>query len=190
MPIPLGVLAVAGAGAAGGGGAYDLLETTVLGSDTASITFSSLGSYSAYKHLQIRFIGRISSATTNSGNLRIQFNSDTGSNYADHTLNGTGSAVSSSANTSVVGIGVRDCLPGNNNSSGIFGAAVIDLLDFNSGLKNKTTKALAGAYGGEIDVLLSSGVWLNTNAITSITLLDAGATNFVTGTRASLYGMA
>ena len=31
MPIPLGVLAVAGAGAAGGGSSFDLLATTVLG---------------------------------------------------------------------------------------------------------------------------------------------------------------
>ena len=99
MPIPLGILAVAGAGAAGGGGAFDLLETTVLGSDTASVTFSNLNTYSAYKHLQIRLVARSTNASA-SRSVRIQFNGDTASNYAYHYLLGDGSSVSSDASTS------------------------------------------------------------------------------------------
>ena len=190
MPIPLGVLAVAGAGAAGGASSFDLLETTVLGTAAASITFSSLGSYSDYKHLQIRLTGRVASATTNSNNLGIQFNSDTTGVYTDHVLNGNATQVSSSANVGATRIQIRDCLPGNSNSSGVFGAAVIDLLEFNSSLKNKTIRSLSGAYSStEQDVILTSGVRVNTNAITSITLFDVGSTNLVIGTRASIYGI-
>ena len=47
MPFGLGFFATAGAGAAG---SFDLLETQVLGSAQASVTFSSLGTYSNYKH--------------------------------------------------------------------------------------------------------------------------------------------
>ncbi len=175
MPIPLGVLAVAGAGGGAAASSFDLLETTVLGTAAASITFSSLGSYSDYKHLQIRLTGRVASATTNSNNLGIQFNSDTSGVYTDHVLNGNATQVSSTANVGATRIQIRDCLPGNSNSSGVFGAAVIDLLEFNS--------------SGEQDVILTSGVRVNTNAITSITLFDIGSTNLVIGTRASIYGI-
>ena len=37
-------------------GAYDLLETTTLTSSASSVTFSGLGSYTDYKHLQIRMV--------------------------------------------------------------------------------------------------------------------------------------
>ena len=65
MPIPLGFFAAAGAVA---GGSYDLLETTILSSNAASVTFSNLNNYAAdYQHLQIRAVVKGSLGTFYSG---------------------------------------------------------------------------------------------------------------------------
>jgi len=187
MPIPLGILAVAGAGA-GGGGAYDLLETTLISTNTANVTFSSLGSYSDYKHLQIRITSRTSQ---NSGTdaVALQLNSDTGSNYAWHRLNGNGSSVASGAVTSQARIHASSTT-GNLATANIFGAAVIDILDFSSSNKNTTVRTLNGVSMPDTpDVRLGSGVWINTAAVTSVTLFSLNGANFVSGSRLSLYGI-
>jgi hypothetical protein len=186
MPIPLGIIAVAGAGAAGAAGAYDLLETTVLGSNTASVTFSSLGSYSDYKHLQIR--ATIRTARSINGDFHyIRFNSDTGSNYAYHELVGQGSSVASSASTSQTYIQYSRA-PGTTNTANVFSSAVIDILDFNNSSKNTTIRSLSGYEAATDAISLFSGVWLSTAAVTSITLLQPSF-NTLAGSRFSLYGI-
>jgi hypothetical protein len=188
MPIPLGVLAVAGAGAAGGGGAYDLLETQVLGTTAASVTFTGLGSYSEYKHLQLRAVTRDTNAAANLYGSVLRFNSDTGSNYSEHFLNGTGSAVNSSASTSQTSIFLEDFSPGGTSAANAFGAIVLDILDFSNTNKNKTIRSMQGAtVSGESDIILKSGLWMNTAAITSFSL--AAVTAYATGSRFSLYGI-
>jgi hypothetical protein len=188
MPIPLGVLAVAGAGAAGGGGSFDLLETTLITTNTASVTFSSLGSYSDYKHLQIRATIR-ANGTTLTG-MRLRFNGDTGNNYAHHRLEGNGASVSSNssgANADNIFLGFR--LPGDSDSNN-FSALVFDVLDFSSTTKNTTARIMSGYadvnYG--FRTYFNSGMWNNTAGVTSITI-SQGADSFVSGTRLSLYGV-
>lgn len=189
MPIPLGVLAVAGAGAAGGGGAFDLLETVVLGSTTAETTFTGLGSYSAYKHLQIRATFRRDAFGYVGANLYLRLNSDSGNNYARHQLKGLESVVYSAAQTSTSVAGYIEG-PANQVAANAFGGAIIDILDFSNSSKNTTVRILSGVAGSTSDtsvINLSSGVWLNTNAVTSLTL-GAGTGN-VSGSRFSLYGI-
>ena len=183
MPIPLGVLAVAGAGAAGGGNSFDLLETTVLGTDTTSVTFSGLGSYSAYKHLQIRLVAR-ESVAADQGGVVVQFNADTGNNYYNHALEGNGSSVSSLGFDST-SIRTFSAL-GNTSTASAFGAGVLDILDFSSSSKRTTLRALT--YGWYGYIYLSSGLWNNTAAITSIRLAGVYG-GFKTGSRFSLYGI-
>ena len=185
MPIPLGILAVAGAGA-GGGGAFDLLETTVLTTNTASVTFSSLGSYSDYKHLQIRAVAQFDD-TSGALDTRLRFNSDTGTNYNSHHLKGNGSAVSSYAYTTSSQIWIDDSTS-NKSVAGSYGAFVIDILDFSNTSKFTTTRTLSGvAISGDNNILLQSGAWRNTAAVTSITW--SADINFTSGSRFSLYGI-
>lgn len=169
-----GILASSG----GAAGAFDLLETTVLTTNTASVTFSSLGSYSNYKHLQIRFVAK----ATGEGNAILRFNGDT-SGYASHQLFGNGSSVTSSFNTATDNIWTAILNATN------WEAGVVDILDFGSASKNKTAKALAsGTFSSTPYILLRSGVRLTTTAITSISL-GADVGNMVSGTRVSLYGV-
>jgi hypothetical protein len=191
MPIPLGIVAVAGAGGgAGGGGSFDLLETTLISSNTASVTFSNLNNYSAYKHLQVRIAAR-SDRASSVANIGIRFNSDSGSNYATHLLEGTGTAVSTGARTGDSATG-RFKIPGNTATANSFGASVIDILDFASSSKNTTTRHLAGMHetsASQYQIILSSGLWVNTAAVTSVFFYELNGNNFVSGSRFSLYGI-
>jgi hypothetical protein len=196
MPIPLGVLAVAGAGAAGAGAAYELLETTIVPSGgQASVTFSNLNSTygSTYQHLQIRMTG----ATDRSGDwldwLIVTLNSDTGSNYAMHRLFGENSVVTSSASTSQASIVRGFYVKGASGPASSFGAGVMDILDAFETTKYKTTRALTGYVDGspssEAIIALISGLWQNTNAITTIKLESGNSANLLEGSRFSLYGL-
>ena len=178
----LGVLAAQAEGAVAAAGSYDLLETEILTGSQASVTFSSLNStYGAdYQHLQLRAVHL---HTSSNGTILGQFNSDTGSNYRVHALRGNGTAVSSAdygSRTSLV-LGVD--VPNTTTAA----AMVMDLLDpFNSN-KYTTVRSLAG-YGSGGNINLYSGLWLNTNALTTITLSSASG-DFNTGSRFSLYGL-
>jgi hypothetical protein len=186
MPIPLGVLAVAGAGGGAAASDYVRLETTLISTNTASVTFSNLNAYSAYKHLQIRLTGRSGTSGASFTNLFVRFNADSGSNYAVHWLTGSGASVSSSADSSQAQITLYDIL---GRTTDIAGAAVIDILDFSSSSKSTTLRSLSGGVdGSETRIYLQSGLWNNTAAVTSITL-SGQSDNFGSGTRLSLYGI-
>lgn len=190
MPIPLGVLAVAGAGAAGGG-SYELIESALITTNTASVTFSNLNTYaSTYKHLQIRAVMKCAAtAGNNILSSRLVFNGDTATNYTQHTLYGFGSGVVSSASTSRTGILVSSSVAQNVTAS-VFATAIVDILDYSNTSINKTTRALAGGHDGSgTDIRLQSGLWLNTAAITSIAITEFNNNSFVSGTRISLYGL-
>jgi hypothetical protein len=187
MPIPLGVLAVAGAGGGAAANSFDLLETTLISTNTASVTFSSLGSYSAYKHLQIRMTVRGNRNST-IGDIRARFNADSGSNYAFHRLLADPPSVISQANTSQTFIRFGTFV-GNNGTANVFSASVVDILDFGSSSKNTTIRSLDGFKdSSSFPIGLYSGFWNNTNAVTSIELYPE-SDSFVSGTRMSLYGI-
>ena len=168
-------------------GYYELIETTILGSATSSVTFSSLDTYaSRYKHLQIRYTARGDDANPGGG-IYSQLNSDSGSNYNAHYLVGNGSSVSSST----IGLSVQ-ALTGiftATTTAGSFAGGVMDLLDCYSTTKNKTFRILSGSTGtGQNRIDLHSGLWLNTSSVTTW-LLKPGTGNFIAGSRFSLYGI-
>jgi hypothetical protein len=185
MLIPFGILSAAGVQLAPTG-SYELISTTILGTATASVTFSSLGDYSStYKHLQIRSVGKTTVSGDGAEGLVLRFNGDSGSNYARHFLQAFGSTPSSGATTSTTSVqgGILAT-----NSISAFGVNVCDVVDAYSTTKNKTTRTLYGSPSALSFIGLSSGVWLNTASVTSITLSSTGG-NLNTGSRFSLYGI-
>jgi hypothetical protein len=180
MLIPLGFLAVSGVSA----GSFDLLETQVLSSSTASITFSSLSTYAAtYQHLQIRAVAKTDRSGASNDNIIMRFNGDSATNYSCHNLRGSSGSATSGANPNETKIICR-AVGGND---GNFGAVVIDILDAFETTKHKTTRSLGG-YSTDI-VELGSGSWRNTVALSSILLDQDVGSNFLTGSRFSLYGI-
>ena len=163
---------------------YESISTTTLGSTTASVTFSSISS--AYTHLQIRCIARDSSTPAV---LDLQFNGDTGSNYARHALYGDGVSATSAASTTQTYMRAGD-IASSSSTAGVFGAYVIDILDYTSTNKNKTVRMFGGIDnngGGTIN--LRSSLWYATPAaVTSITLFITGS-SFATNSSFALYGI-
>jgi len=178
----LGILNSQAAG--GGAGAYDLLETTTLATSASSVTFTGLGSYSDYAHLQIRYVARNDYSTYPDWTI-LQFNSDTGANYKSHYIRGYGSIDAKVSSELRVGL-----TPGATSTANAFGVGVIDILDFGSTAKNTTTRTLSGLnIFNDPRIWLGGGLWVDTSAVTSITLDQSRASNFLSGSRFSLYGI-
>jgi hypothetical protein len=78
------------------------------------------------------------------------------------------------------------------NSSGVFGASIVDILDAFETTKNKTVRGLGGFMGSTSDyyhkVMLSSSARYNTASTTSILIYSPG-TSFAANSRFSLYGI-
>ena len=190
MPIPLGVLAVAGAGAAGAGAAYELLETTILSSSQSSIIFNNLSSTygSTYQHLQVRMSTRTDRSNIVDG-FFLYVNGDTGNNYSNHYLRGNGSNVLSGNVTSYGKIYDSEYTTiGNTGPANAFGACIMDILDPFETTKYTTFRYL-GASDPTYHMALESGLWMNTNAVDSLEFEPSVGSNYIAKTRFSLYGL-
>lgn len=182
--LPLGVLAASGSG---GAGAYELISTTTLSSLSSTVTFSSIPQ--TYQHLELRVTARTNANIQNSTQIRLRMNGDTGSNYAYHDLYGNGSsAVSNSAATQPE---IRLNGFGDTSVTNNWGVGIVNILDYKNTNKNKVTRLLAGTANNSYynRIYLSSGVWINTAAITSLTLNELNGYGWTSGSRFSLYGI-
>jgi hypothetical protein len=162
-------------------GDYESIATVTVGSGgSSSINFTSIPS--TYQHLQVRFMSLFTNAR-----MDITFNSDSGSNYSYHLVQGNGAASYAEAGTSQTSIKIWP--NGNSTSSGIPNVGIIDVLDYANGNKYKTARILNGYdQNGSGIVSLNSGLWMNTNAVTSI-LLAPNTGNFAQYSSFALYGI-
>lgn len=168
-------------------GSYEAIGVATGTGSSNTITFTSIPS--TYKHLQLRGIVKSTTAGSSFSSVGLNFNGDTSSSYTRHILYGNGASplVYGSAAGTTWYIGGND-FPSAGYTS-IVGAHVVDILDYASTNKNKTVRALTGCdVNGAGEILLSSTVYLKTNAITSIELVSASG-NFSTLTQYALYGI-
>ena len=177
-------------------GAYDSLATVTLSATASSITFAGIPT--GYKHLQIRGIHRTTGAF-NVGDIYMQVNGESGSNYANHVLVGDGTSVASTGGgnrTSVMGFDYYNSI-GATGLANAFATCIIDILDYANVFKFKTIRFLEGrdfnSNNTDSRVYFESGLWMNTSAITSITFsaLNGGgaAANIDTNSTFALYGV-
>jgi len=161
--------------------AYESIATVTVGAGgSSSISFSSIPS--TYKHLQIRAIAKWGTAYT--AYSRIQFNGDTGANYTQHRLEGSGSSASAAGYTGetsgIVGF----------NSDTQWGAFITDILDYTDTNKYTTIRTLGGYdNNGSGYITFSSSLWRNTAAVSSISLLPSSGVTFVQYSSFALYGV-
>ena len=162
-------------------GAYDSIATFTGNGTTASYTFSSIPS--TYTSLQLR--GLTNDASGNFLNLR--FNGDTGANYVWHRLQGNGTSASATALTG----STQGRIGYNTANTNVFNATIADIHNYAVTTQNKTVRCLNGYdSNGDTDlqaIQMWSSLWLNTAAITSMTIFSAS--NFVTGSVFALYGI-
>ena len=168
-------------------GMFALATIVVPSGGASSVTFSSIPS--TYTHLQIRAIVR-STASYSESLLKMNFNSDTASNYAFHYVRGNGSATAAAGFSTQTHIRI-DSTPEASLGTNVFAALVIDILDYANTNKAKTTRALTGydSNGAGI-VALQSGLWTSTAAINAISF-DGTYDGGVNGQYSSfaLYGI-
>lgn len=159
-------------------GAYDSLATVTLSATASSVVFAGIPS--GYKHLQLR----TNYAMSSGGILKFNLNGDTGSNYKSHNLAGDGAtAYAGVASTSPT----AGCLGYANSTT--FGAVVADFLDYANTSKNKVVRSLSGNdRNGSGDIELDSTLWINTSAITSLTLAAQNG-NLSANSSFALYGI-
>jgi hypothetical protein len=166
---------------------YESIQTYVVGSGgQATITFNTIPS--TYKHLQLRGFMQNNRGTFSTSTYLLRANSDSGSNYYNHILVGNGSNASAAA--------YSDTAVNPNDASGtgvsnVFGATIIDILDYTNTNKNTTFRMLNGvdinASGGFVS--LNSALWNNTAAITTLTITPAHGTLWNQYSSFALYGI-
>jgi len=193
MPL---ITTLAGASARGYGGlitfgvpsSYESIASVTVGSGGATdITFSSIPA--TYTHLQIRGIAR-DARVANEDSISVKYNNDSGNNYFGyHQIYGDGSTAAAYAGNASTTQMFLDRIAGNSATASIFGAIIIDILDYANTNKYKTQKVLGGVdRNGAGAIAFTSGLWMSTSAINEITLAGANG-NFSQYTQFALYGI-
>ena len=163
-----------------------LIAKTVLGSDTASITFSSIpGTYDDL----LLCVSLRSDETGGDGfdSFNLRFNGDTGSNYTYRRIRGDGSGVASATATQTsLRTGYYNLA---SSTSNCFGNGEIYLPNY-AGSTNKSMSSTTVAEQNSSTAYIAAiaGLWSDTSAITTI-LISPLSGNWVTNSSAYLYGI-
>jgi len=161
-------------------GSFDALATVTVGAGGASsITFTGIPT--TYTHLQLRYIGLASGTQygLQVGNGTV----DTGNNYSWHEMSGTGSSANAgyTNNTSQITMNFFTA-----TSTTYPTAGIIDILDYANTNKYKTVRYLDGEDANSSgQITFGSGVWMNTAAITALTINQ----NWTQYSSFALYGV-
>ena len=156
---------------------YEKIATTTLGSSAASTTFSSISG--AYTDLVV--VNNIIGAGT--GYPSYRFNSDTGSNYSITQLYGNGTTAGSDRAPNYSGIVIP--FPDRYTTSAGY-MEIANIQNYSNTTTYKTLLGRSGNAGSGTSAVV--GTWLNTAAITSITITALDA-NFASGSTFTLYGI-
>ena len=176
-------------GVAASTSSYESIATVTVGSGgSSSIDFTSIPA--TYTHLQIRGIGKWSDTSDDRQLMQVQYNSDTGNNYARHLLGGNASSTFTDSVASTTARAGARLISSNISYVNMFTSYVIDILDYANTNKYKTTRTLGGfnTNASLQEVVLGSFLWQNTAAISTIKLLP-GSANFAQYSKFALYGI-
>jgi hypothetical protein len=160
---------------------YEKIATNTLGSNATSYTFSSIPA--TYTDLVI--IANVLSADATSKYLTIQYNSDTGTNYSDTLIAGTGTAVESARDTTQSQIYITAYGSMLTNTSNPM-LAIINIQNYANTTTYKT--AISRANQASSTIMASVSLWRSTAAINAVKLI-ATAGNFASGSTFTLYGI-
>ena len=177
------------------GEAWVGIATTTLGSDTASVTFTStddgqVGDCSQYMDLVGVTYGRTATAVAHDG-FWMRFGTGGGSidttngNYAGQLMQGDGA----SATAGVEAQPLVGMLPANSASANIFGSVVSHLFDVNAAKFKSSVHQTACDTDGGGYVQMYAMTWLNQGAITSIQAISKNAGDLKDGSMISLFGV-
>ena len=164
---------------------YEPIETYTLGSAASSITFGTGGTI-PQNYTDLIIVVTAAQTGGGSGDLALQFNSDTGSNYSPTNLSGGFGSASSVRFASATSMRLTNLA----YLDSVIGTYIIQIQNYSNSTTFKT--ALTRGSNASSGVNLNAGLWRNTNAITSIKVLQTGtnATSITAGSTFTLYGIA
>ena len=164
------------------GATYTPIATNTLGSTTTTVTFNSISG--SYTDLILIFNGKCTTGTTNQ--MKLNFNSDTGTNYSGTYLTGDGTSAASGrvTNTTYARIGYFVLVDSTNGAN-----MISHIQNYSNSTTYKTILSrLDRGSGNDSGALAAVNLWRSTSAITRI---DITASNdFASGSTFTLYGIA
>jgi hypothetical protein len=167
---------------------YVALGLTTVSSATSSVTIN-LSGISGYKDLVL--VGNAKAA--NNASLALQFNGDTGSNYSYQVIDGDGTTAAGNrqSNTAAIQAIGWSIAMGSTTNWSCFTANIMNYSN-SSTFKPVLIRSAAVNTSNAMGTDLFSGVWRNTAAITSITVLgntiSAGSTFAIYGIKTAATG--
>lgn len=179
-------------GGGGGGGAFTQITDSLLGSDAATFTFSSIPG--TFNHL--RLIVQARSATASSDDpVVVQLNADTAAHYQWQYLYTFGTGTPSGGGSGGVATASPQIAAISADSSNAGLASTFDTLfpNYASTTFHKVWHGVGADWQTQsvnsFQPQIHIGHWESTAAITGIVLTLLSGANFRTGSRATLYGL-
>ncbi len=174
------------------GEAWVAVASTTLSSGAASVTFTStddgqVGDWSQYMDLVVVGYARSLPSSDANALTRMNFNNDTGSNYAFQQLTGDGSSVSAFSGTYAF---IQFAyLNADSVTANVFGSFVCNLFDINSGKYKSGVSQSADDRDGSGIVGMWGFTWKSQAPITEIDIVNHHADDWMAGSRFDLFGV-
>lgn len=148
---------------------YESIQTvTVPSGGSGNISLNSIPQ--TYKHLQLRMIYR-TTVSTPDDNVVGTFSGDTNNNYVTHYISNNGSTLASAIVAAGIGVIFLGRQSGATSPASLFGSGVVDIIDYSATNKSKTIKSVSGwNTTSASQYWYWSGAWMNTTAVTSISI--------------------
>jgi hypothetical protein len=155
---------------------YTPIATTTLSSPSNSVTFNS---FSGYTDLYLIVSGKSDGVNADFG---LRFNGDTGSNYSRLYLYGNGTTVISGVTASVNYMNLM------NFSNVQTEINKVHIMNYANSVTFKTCLSRIDD-STSLGTVAQSGLWRSTAAITSLSVVNVGASFLQAGTMLTLYGI-
>lgn len=164
-----------------------LISSQVLGTTTASVTFSSIPA--TYNDLKLVISARSDNTATNGAGLYIILNADSGSNYSDTNITGIGSTVASTRFSNTTNTVASPVFPTSVMTANTFSNTEIYISNYTSTAAKQflivsATETNSTTAGGNI---VESSLYRGTSAISTINVRPDG--NFIANSTFYLYGI-
>ena len=166
---------------------YTLINSNVLSSSAASVTFSSIPA--TYTDLVLKMSTRVNAAQ-GLDNLWITFNGVGGTSYSSTWLYAATTTPTSASQTNDAYIRLTNATPGDTAVANLFSNDEIYIPSYTAN-QNKPVSSFTApeANNANNNVLVNAGLFGNTSAITSISITSQAGGSFMSTSSFYLYGI-
>ena len=159
---------------------YEPIATYTATGSIASYTFTSIPS----TYTDLVLICRLATSGGNTNSL-LELNGDTGTNYSETALGGSGSSATSARWSNQYGAYI-DYYAQATTTVGDY-MSIVNFNNYSNTTTYKTILARTGVASRGTDAIINT--WRNTAAISSIKITNGSSQNILTGSTFTLYGI-